>query len=887
MILNPMQRLYPVSHIPYLLSLIFYTPFCLLVLSILIPPISLFAGIDNPLIQQQGPAASVSVSSTNPFDNMADYRQFPLLGSRVVVWFVGQLHLMFGAFILGVPIFAVIVEFIGIRTRNPRYDRMARDFIKLTIAAFSTTAILGALLVFIFIGFYPRFFSYLSSIFYPTFLVYSLIFFGETFTLYLYGYTWDRLKDHKVRHLILGILLNVFGITIMVIANSWVSFMISPAGIDEQGRLLSLWDAIKNFTWTPLNIHRFVANISFGGAVVAAYAGFRYLIARTEAERAHYDWEGYTGNFIAISAFMVLPFAGYWLTKEIYSFNEQLGVTLMGGFLSWLWIIQAVLIGALFMATNYYLWVGMERIPGAERYRGYIKYLIFVLALCFLVWATPHTLVASLEETKRMGGTHHPVIGPLGLMSAKNTAVNMMILATFMSFLLYRRSNKISCVSWTRVGGYIQICLFFIASAVVIFYGVYGYFVEAIIRIGFSVYQVSAVIFAIVSISVIDIFLYHKARKIGAIRWGQIPSRSQYILLLIAVTYTWLMGLMGFARSAMRQHWHVYGVIKDTSVDAYTPALGYAANMVSIITVVFIGLVLFIFWLGTLGDRREKVLKGETVEKFDHQPRPLRIILKGMLFSLGLIGLFAFYANSIPQLESKVPEEIIISKEGLTQAGLIDMGRQIFFGKGNCYVCHKEIGSRGPDLNNIGAYASNRKPGVSSLDYLMESLIKPRAYLVKGYEDIMPRADKPPMSLNQAELLTVIAYLQSLGGIVTVKPRDVQAAISHLVSAQEVQQRPPLLELPWIKGDIDSGLEVFLDNGCNVCHLIEGDEEKYGPNLSHIGTQSDITYIIESILDPEAKIIKGYKFKMPKDYEERLSVKEFNDLVAFLASLKG
>lgn len=882
-----MHRPYTLYPIPHASCLISYILFCLFILSILIPPITSFAGIDNPLVAPQDPTPSVPVASTNPLDNMADYRQFPLLGSRVAVWFVGQLHLMFGAFILGVPIFAVIVEFIGIRTRNPRYDRMARDFIKLTIAAFSTTAILGALLVFIFIGFYPKFFNYLSSIFYPTFWVYSLIFFGETFTLYLYGYTWERLKDHKGKHLILGILLNVFGIAIMVIANSWVSFMISPAGIDEQGRLLSLWDAIRNFTWMPLNIHRFIANISFGGAVVAAYAGFRYLIARTEAERAHYDWEGYTGNFIAISAFMVLPFAGYWLTKEIYSFNEQLGVTLMGGFLSWLWIIQAVLIGVLFMATNYYLWVGMERIPGAERYRGYIKYLIFVLALCFLVWATPHTLVASLEETARMGGAHHPIIGPLGLMSAKNTAVNMMILATFISFLLYRRSNKISRASWAKVGGYSQSALFFIASAVVIFYGVYGYFVEAVIRIGFSIYQVSAVIFAIVSITVIDIFLYRKARKIGAIRWGQIPSRSQYILLLIAVTYTWLMGLMGFARSAMRQHWHVYGVIKDTSVDAYTPALGYAANMVSIITIVFIGLVLFIFWLGTLGDRHERVLKGETVEKFDHQPRPLKIALKGMAFSLGLIGFFASYANSIPQLESKVPEETIVSKEGLTQAGLIDMGHKIFFGKGNCYVCHKETGGRGPNLNNIGASALNRKPGTSSLDYLMESLIRPNAYLVKGYEDIMPRADKPPISLNQAELLAVIAYLQSLGGIVTVKPGDIRAATSHLVSAQEAQQRPPLLELPGIKGDIDSGREVFLNKGCNVCHLMEGDEEKNGPNLAHIGAQSDITYIIESILDPEAKIIEGYKFKMPKDYKDRLSVKEFNDLVAFLASLKG
>jgi cytochrome bd ubiquinol oxidase subunit I len=69
------------------------------------------------------------------------------------------------------------------------------------------------------------------------------------------------------------------------------------------------------------------------------------------------------------------------------------------------------------------------------------------------------------------------------------------------------------------------------------------------------------------------------------------------------VTFTWLMGLMGFARSGIRQHWHVYAVMRDTSVDAVTPALGYAANVITLVTLVFFALVLFIFWLGGLGEK--------------------------------------------------------------------------------------------------------------------------------------------------------------------------------------------------------------------------------------------------------------------------------------------
>ena len=42
-----------------------------------------------------------------------EYRAFPIFGSRLAVWAVAQIHLNFAAFILGVPIFAVIIEIMG------------------------------------------------------------------------------------------------------------------------------------------------------------------------------------------------------------------------------------------------------------------------------------------------------------------------------------------------------------------------------------------------------------------------------------------------------------------------------------------------------------------------------------------------------------------------------------------------------------------------------------------------------------------------------------------------------------------------------------------------------------------------------------------------------
>src|SRR5690349_15333408 len=42
----------------------------------------------------------------------AEYRTFPVVGSRVAIWAVAQLHLLFAAFVLAVPLFAFIIEVI-------------------------------------------------------------------------------------------------------------------------------------------------------------------------------------------------------------------------------------------------------------------------------------------------------------------------------------------------------------------------------------------------------------------------------------------------------------------------------------------------------------------------------------------------------------------------------------------------------------------------------------------------------------------------------------------------------------------------------------------------------------------------------------------------------
>ena len=561
-----------------------------------------FSGLDSTAaFAQQTAGAQSTVSVAPPKLSVADYPRIRGVNSRVVVWLVAQLHLWFAAFVLAVPIFVFIIEAIGMKTRDRRYDDMAYEFIKISIAAFSLTAILGGFLVFSLIVFYPHLIQYLAAIFKETMFYYALLFFAESATLYVYYYGWYWLQGgfRKWVHLTLGLLLNAVGTTLMFLANAWLTFMMSPAGIDTAGVFTGdVWAAIDNHLWNPINIHRFVANVAYGGSIVGAYAAFKFLSASGEREKAHYDWMGYTANFIAISALLPLPFAGYYLAAEIYAYSQQMGITLMGGIFAWLFIIQAVLIGTLFLSANYYLWCGMSRSDGAVRYHRYIKYLAIVIIAAFLVWFTPHTLVLTNAELKALGGPYHKYLGPLGLMPAKNTAVNVMILFTALSFLIYRRANRVPQVAWVKAGNAFQVALYASGILNIFFLGIYhGYFTNTVYKVASSIPQVITTLCVIIVSIVIDWMMYRGAREVAPLRWGRIPDRAQYALFLLAVAFTWLMGLMGYIRSGVRQHWHVFGVMRDASVDAITPTLGYAANVVSVGTILFMAMVIFVFWL--------------------------------------------------------------------------------------------------------------------------------------------------------------------------------------------------------------------------------------------------------------------------------------------------
>lgn len=253
-------------------------------------------------------------------------------------------------------------------------------------------------------------------------------------------------------------------------------------------------------------------------------------------------------------------------------------------------------------------------------------------------------------------------------------------------------------------------------------------------------------------------------------------------------------------------------------------------------------------------------------------------------FALVVMGSYTYFANSIPQIESKPPEELSLEGGGVTPEQLVKAGEQIFKTKGTCEVCHRigEKGMRAPDLAGIGARAAKRKPGYSAKQYIIESLLDPGAYLVEGYPNIMPRVDKPPIGLNRSELWAVTAFLESLEGTVDVKLDDIPKTAGAAAGGA-----PAELKLP---GDPKAGEAVFTGKGaCIACHKAgKIGASPVGPDLSQIARIQTPEYIMGKILNPAAMgTVAGYpKGVMPPMFGQSLTAKEYVDLVSFLLTLK-
>src|SRR5256885_16842679 len=89
--------------------------------------------------------------------------------------------------------------------------------------------------------------------------------------------------------------------------------------------------------------------------------------------------------------------------------------------------------------------------------------------------------------------------------------------------------------------------------------------------------------------------------------------------------------------------------------------------------------------------------------------------VKVAIVAIVVMGAYSGYANYIPQIESKPPQELSLEGGNVTPAQLVKAGEEIFKTKGTCEICHKigQKGTRAPDLAGAGSRAGKTKPAMS------------------------------------------------------------------------------------------------------------------------------------------------------------------------------
>jgi cytochrome d ubiquinol oxidase subunit I len=525
--------------------------------------------------------------------------EFPYVGNRAAVWVVAQLHILFAAFILGAPIFVVISEILGWRNKDARYERLAKEVTKVTVILYSMTALTGGLFIFVLLATYPQFTAWLINHFFAVFaVIYPLLFIAETIILYLYWYTWDALQGpKKLRHIAIGVLLNVIGLTTLIVIDGPTAFMNTPARVAEGSMDLrtfiettaTLWDKMNNYSWWPLNIHRTVGNVVFGGFITGLIAAYMYLMAKTDEERAFYDWFGFVGNLIGVGALLALPFAGYLLAYELCDYDASICPYMMADQLSMFFEMQGAMVGLIFLASNYYIWLSMKRIEGIERIRMSLATLLLMVSVpvvFMLVW------------------TKWPVPDLMALIVPAGYVAVWLLIGKFIPWTVSSQTMVKVAFLMVIIGNAIWMTPHaFVATQALApddgslslphgevslgFFGMVSWDMLALMP------AKNAAAFTLVFVTIVNYILYNRALRQGRIIWGKIDFAAQFVLVFLAFSAIWTMGLMGTVRELTRKYFHVFNLQYDFTPESFTPTLAYSSWVITGVTLTFYIVVSF------------------------------------------------------------------------------------------------------------------------------------------------------------------------------------------------------------------------------------------------------------------------------------------------------
>src|SRR5947207_4196832 len=223
---------------------------------------------------------------------------------------------------------------------------------------------------------------------------------------------------------------------------------------------------------------------------------------------------------------------------------------------------------------------------------------------------------------------------------------------------------------------------------------------------------------------------------------------------------------------------------------------------------------------------------------------------------LGTLALYTLIANKIPQVQSEVPQALTLGAN-VTPEQLVAAGEKVYTGIGGCTTCHG-LGERAPNLltdekgqGTIGARCGKREPGKTCKQYLYESLDNPTAFVVSGYQPIMPVMTK---QLSPAQVWSVIAFLESQGGAVDVSASDIPASSPTSTTSPGGGGGGGTA----FAGGSTDPKGIIQAPGCLPCHKLEGQGQGIAPDLTHVGSRRDAEPTRERSPAPASPARRGY-----------------------------
>ena len=344
-------------------------------------------------------------------------------GRSIFIAFVMLSHVLFANLHLGGAWVAAGTESIYLKTKKPRFKRLARSITLFNVILFSAGATFAIGGVLFFISLFPTFASEAFHIYWWPLLAEAITFALEIFFLYTYWFAWDKISNKWHQFLGYAYAVDVFFQTLLI--NTLASGMLTPGGTSIN------WNSAAGLFTLPLNVlsdwwfnattwilqfHRLAAAVSYFGFLLAMLAMFHYLDRRDKPSKTYWDLVGSYGLSFGLLGLIFQPLLGLIYMSTIFHAQPGAFAMIMLANRAWEMVLMVGLLSFLFIASLLYLYDRKERIlseKGNERLHRLFKVFIVIASVAGFILVQPYTMDFG--------------VNPLGYMSYKLVALFVLI----------------------------------------------------------------------------------------------------------------------------------------------------------------------------------------------------------------------------------------------------------------------------------------------------------------------------------------------------------------------------------------------------------------------------------------------------------------------------